>query len=461
MPDSNSMIRLSGVGKDYPLFDNPAQRALEQLGFYSRLPQFMRPQFKLHHALSNVSLDIRRGERVGIVGRNGAGKTTLLKLITGALAPTRGEVQVRGEIHSLLQTGLGFDPEFSGADNIRASLNYNKLSERDLQDSYDDIVDFCELGEHLFQPFRTYSAGMASRLQFATATAIRPDILVIDEVLGAGDSYFLLKSAKRMERLALSGCTLLLVSHATQQILHFCERCLWIEEGQIVMDGPALDVCNAYDVFLERRTLAYKLDLPVSDFDLFAETRSVREGSTEAMTGFDAKGAMISTLADGRNVFRWPANRGVKIRSLSLGNGAEEKETFVPGEPIVITMVLQAEETGDYNCRYLVTFWTPRGIRIGRIENDIDRFSLREGETRTVAFNVSPQPLRRGEYLLSFSVYDVGMERSTRHGADVRYDVLAHALQLSVEDESKDGFLVDQPAIVAASLASEARRREG
>jgi lipopolysaccharide transport system ATP-binding protein len=451
MPEAEPIIRLRGAGKDYFLYENPGQRALDQVGFFERLPGFLRPEIRLHHALADVSIDIAAGERVGIVGRNGAGKTTLLKLVTGGIGPTRGEVEVRGEVHSLLQTGLGFDPEFTGAQNIRASLNYNKLPLAELDDAYEDIVSFCELGDHLHQPFKTYSSGMSSRLQFATATAIRPDILVIDEVLGAGDSYFLQKSAKRMEALALSGCTLLLVSHATQQVLHFCERCIWIEEGHVVMDGPALDVCNAYDVFLERRTLAYKLDLPVHEFDLFADKKSAREGAVDSeAAAINAREAMLTRLGDGREVFRWPANRGLKINGLGLGNGAVQKEDFVPGEALVIDIDLRAEEAGDFACRYLVTFWSPRGVRIARIENDLDSFSLGAGQSHSVRFTIPALPLTRGEYLLSFSVYDLQLERSTRHGADVRFDVLAHALRLRVDQRDETSYLIHHPSVWSA-----------
>jgi lipopolysaccharide transport system ATP-binding protein len=459
-----TIISLSGASKDYPLYKNPGQKLLDQFGAYNVLPTFLSKGVETHHALADVDLEIAPGERVGIVGRNGAGKTTLLKLITNSIAPTRGSVVVGGQVHSLLQAGLGFDPEFTGAQNIRASLAYNQLPGEALEEAYADIVAFCELGEHLEQPFKTYSGGMASRLQFATATAIRPDILVIDEVLGAGDAYFLQKSAKRMQKLALSGCTLLLVSHATQQVLHFCTRAIWIEEGRVVMDGPALDVANAYDVFLERRTLAYKLDLPLRDFDLFAQQKSARERGRDIVAP-DAKAAMISTLSDGREVYRWPSNRGVKIDSLVLGDGQQVRDSFSPGDDIVIDISLVAEESGDFSCRYLVTFWTPEGVRIGRIENDVDVFSVKAGERHEVRFTLSPQPLMRGEYLISFSVYDVKLQRSTRHGAYIRYDVLAHALRLKIVSETPDTYIINHPitwsvsgkggqAVIGASHAS-------
>ncbi len=448
MREAAPIISLRRVGKDYPLYASPGQRMLDGMGVYRMLPAFMRPQISLHHALVDATLDIKAGERVGIVGRNGAGKTTMLKLVTGSIVPTRGEVSVKGDVHSLMQTGLGFSQDFTGAENIRASLAYNKLPDSEIEQAYADIVAFCELGDHLEQPFKTYSAGMASRLQFAAATAINPDILIIDEVLGAGDSYFLQKSAKRMEKLARSGTTLLLVSHATQQVLHFCERALWIEEGRIVMDGPALEVANAYDVFLERRTMAYRLKAEGHDTGGPADTDGAG-GPQRSLT---------TRLADGREVYRWPGKPGLKVHSLSLGDGTRQKETFRKGDDIVIDMCLVAEETGQFRCRYLITFWTPKGFRVGRLENEIDEFVLQAGEIHDVSFTIPCQPLVRGEYLLSFSIYGLRDDNSTERGADIRYDVLAHALRLSIDPtDAGHGYLIQHPVGWSAVDAKKAK----
>lgn len=438
MHETLPIIECKGLGKDYLLYRSPGQRALRQLGVFHFLPSFLQPNIPVHSAIAGLDIEIQVGERVGIVGRNGAGKTTFLKLITGAIRPSYGTITVKGEVHSLLQTGIGFDPEFTGSENIRAALQFNKISPEEEELAYHDIVEFCELGDHLHQPFKTYSAGMASRLQFATATAVRPDILVIDEVLGAGDSYFLQKSAKRMDEVALSGSTLLLVSHATQQILRFCTRVLWIEEGQVVMDGPALEVCNAYDVFIERRALAYKLDLPAHEFDLFADKKTIREKVGNAPVSVDAHLAMSSHLEDGRTVYRWPSNRGLKICSLSLNNNDGPSNVFRTGEKIEIGFTLRAEVSGSFKCRYLITFWSPDGVRVARIENDLDEFDIALGETRSVKFVIDDQPIARGEYLLSFSVYDLTYS-TTSHGSDVRYDMLAHALSLRIEDSAESG----------------------
>ena len=203
-------------------------------------------------ALKNVSLTIGKGEQIGVVGRNGAGKTTLLKLLTGNFAPTTGKIAINGTVQALMQTGLGFHPDFTGEENLRSALTYNGLTGAQFKEALADAIEFVELDEFLQQPFKTYSLGMRSRLQFAAATAIHPDILIVDEVLGAGDAYFSGKSAARMKHLTSGGCTLLLVSHSMQQVSQFCQRCIWLEAGEMVMDGPALSVVRAYEEYTRR-----------------------------------------------------------------------------------------------------------------------------------------------------------------------------------------------------------------
>src|ERR1051326_1100641 len=245
MPDQSPAVVLDGITKIYRLYQSPSEQALDIFGL-SRLRFWKKPQYYDHAALEDVSLKVERGDRIGIIGRNGAGKTTLLKLITGNFAPTRGTVTVNGSVQALINIGLGFHPEFTGYENIRSSLVYNGLAESELKSAIDDIVDFVELDEYLHQPIKTYSLGMQSRLYFATATAIQPDILIIDEVLGAGDAYFSAKSADRMKRLTSSGATLLLVSHSMNQILQFCDEAIWIENGRLILRDQSLTVVNAY-----------------------------------------------------------------------------------------------------------------------------------------------------------------------------------------------------------------------
>jgi lipopolysaccharide transport system ATP-binding protein len=432
---SEIALRVEKLCKEYPLYTGPGQMAFDRLGIYRRLPKFLRPKIPTHRALDNISFEVKAGERVGVVGRNGAGKTTLLRLIARSFDPTSGRIDVNGKVHSLMQTGIGFDPEFTGLENIRAAAVWSGLDEAEAKAVVDDVVDFCELGEHLEQPYKTYSAGMSARLQFAVATAIQPQILIVDEVLGAGDTYFMQKSSNRMRRIAESGCTLLLVSHATQQVLQFCDRAIWIEQGRIVMDAPALDVIDAYDVFLERRTVAAKLGR-------LHDVEQDAKGVEDLAVGLE------TALSDGRKVYRWSSRPGLKFNRISLGNGTIDNAVFSAGEDIVVDMELIAERDDDFECRYLLTMWSPRGVRVGRAENKIDRFRLRKGQTRSLRAILPKFPVQFGEYLLSLSLYDLSLDQSTRHNEDVRFDVLAHAMRFSVVPRYlSPAYLAELPAV--------------
>lgn len=276
-------IALSGVGKRYVLYPTRADSLLDALGLAGLVPG-RRRKYQRFWALRGVNLNLPRGSRVGIVGRNGAGKSTLLKLITQNVAPTEGTVEVHGEVQALLQTGTGMHPDFTGYQNIHAALTYQGLTPAEIKDAVADIEDFTELGAFLSQPVKSYSTGMQARLAFATATKVKPDILIIDEVLGVGDGYFLAKSTERIQRLIDSGATVLLVSHAMDQILRFCTEAVWIDRGQVMGHGDAMDIVREYEQYLrlldERRLMARNATRqsggPVADEIPFADALHVR-----------------------------------------------------------------------------------------------------------------------------------------------------------------------------------------
>ncbi|MDP3716245.1 MAG: ABC transporter ATP-binding protein [Acidobacteriota bacterium] len=201
-----------------------------------------------HAALDRVSLDIRRGEKVAIIGRNGAGKSTLLKLITRVIEPSAGVLEVRAQAHALLQIGTGFHPDFTGRQNVYSYLAQLGVVGADAERKFGEIVEFAELEEYIDQPVKTYSSGMGVRLMFATATAITPQLLVLDEVLGVGDAYFAAKSFRRMKSLCEgAGTTLLLVTHDVYSAVKMCERIIWVDRGRILMDGDGGTVVKAYE----------------------------------------------------------------------------------------------------------------------------------------------------------------------------------------------------------------------
>tara|TARA_Y100000739_G_C20612400_1_gene469499 strand:- start:1582 stop:2994 length:1413 start_codon:yes stop_codon:yes gene_type:complete len=246
---NNLSIQLSSVSKRYKLFPS----YLDNLAYLFRLDRFgikYQAEIPEHYALRDINLRIYKGQKIGIIGRNGSGKTTLLKLICQALEPTSGKVSVSGNIQALLNIGLGFHMEDTGYKNIQTSLSCSGLFGKKLKACIDDIKDFCELGNYLYQPMKTYSLGMQSRLMFATATAVTPEILIIDEMLGAGDAYFLAKSKKRITALINSGCTVIVVSHSMSQILELCDRAIWIDKGEIRMNSDTFSVVKSYEEYL-------------------------------------------------------------------------------------------------------------------------------------------------------------------------------------------------------------------
>ncbi|MGH2367469.1 MAG: ABC transporter ATP-binding protein, partial [Chloroflexota bacterium] len=201
-------------------------------------------------ALQDVSFDVRRGEIVGVIGRNGAGKTTLLRLLTGISAPTEGEIEVNYRMSAILELGSGFQPEFSGRDNVFLGGAVLGMDEAEIRRKYDAIVDFAELGAYMDMPFKTYSLGMQARLSFAVAISVEPEILIIDEALAAGDSAFIAKCFERIQQICASGSTVLFVSHNTYLVQRLCGRALWIEDGRLASDGDPAVVTRDYEAAL-------------------------------------------------------------------------------------------------------------------------------------------------------------------------------------------------------------------
>jgi lipopolysaccharide transport system ATP-binding protein len=236
-------IRAVDLKKVYRLYAKPAYRFLDMFGMLGRKAG----AYTEHAALDGVNLEIRRGEKVAIIGRNGAGKSTFLKLVTGVIQPTAGTLQVALDVHALLQIGTGFHPDFTGRENVRAYLAQLGLSGAEAAHRCEDAIAFAELEEYIDQPVKVYSTGMAMRLMFAASTAITPDLLVLDEILGVGDAYFAQKSYERMRELCdRNGSTLLLVTHDIYSATRMCNRVIWLERGTVAMDGAAAEVVEAY-----------------------------------------------------------------------------------------------------------------------------------------------------------------------------------------------------------------------
>lgn len=207
--------------------------------------------YKEFQALNNITFSVSKGEVVGIVGSNGAGKSTLLKIIAGVMKPTSGKVKVNGNVVPMLELGSGFDPELSGRENVFLNGSILGYNEDFLKSKYQEILEFSELGEFIDMPIRNYSSGMLMRLAFSIATVVRPEILIVDEILSVGDEGFQNKSRQRMLELMSGGTTVLFVSHDIKQIQEMCDRVIWLDQHKVKLIGKADEVCEQYKLYWE------------------------------------------------------------------------------------------------------------------------------------------------------------------------------------------------------------------
>ena len=409
-------VQLSGVRKEYRLYDSLKEQAIDVLSL-SWLLFWRSIKYKTFVALDDIDLKIQHGERVGIIGPNGAGKTTLLKLITGNFSPTSGEIEIDGDVQALMHTGLGFHGEFSGYENIRSSLVYNGLSGRELETAIDDIVDFCELGEFLYQPVKTYSLGMRTRLQFAAATAIKPDIVIVDEVLGAGDAYFNAKSSSRMAKLAESGCTLLIVSHSMQQVLQFCKRVIWLDHGRVIEDNVPLPVIKAYE-------------------------RSMHEKRSNLQQNKKAR-----TVSMDEGVSRWVnEDSTLRIKSLTLLNDLGEPSShFEHGDSCTIQIDVQSLKDGEFPCIFVVLIFNSSGVQVTWHLSEKYDLSLKAGQTASASLYFENLLLTGDSYMIStaiFESFDVLNKQKAK-----RYDLLSRSFLFQVaNDYSGTPAILHHPA---------------
>ncbi|MGL5916071.1 MAG: ABC transporter ATP-binding protein, partial [Culicoidibacterales bacterium] len=244
-------MKIEHVDKAYKVYDSERER-LKSL--------FTNQEPKTFQALKDINFTLHRGEVLGILGHNGAGKSTLLKLISGVSQPTNGEITVEGRMASLLELGVGFDPNLTGLENIAFYAKINGFPKEYIADKKQEIIDFADIGEFIYAPVKTYSSGMFARLAFSTTLLFEPDILLVDEILSVGDSRFQLKSFKKMMEYKENGTTIILVSHSIDSIFNFCDRGLWLDHGKQKMFGDVREVVFEYEKFMEGQKMMASLD---------------------------------------------------------------------------------------------------------------------------------------------------------------------------------------------------------
>ena len=245
---SDVAVRVDGLSKCYHIYDRPQDRLTQSLMPRIRrlLSQPEKRYFREFWALRNVSFEIPKGQTIGIIGQNGSGKSTLLQMICGTLTPSSGNIETEGRVAALLELGSGFNPEFSGRDNVYMNAALLGLEKEEIEDRFDDIVRFADIGKFIDEPVKSYSSGMMVRLAFSVQAQIDPDILIVDEALAVGDAKFQAKCFDRLKQLKENGTSILLVTHSSEQIVTHCDSAILLEKGEVLERGKTKLVVNRY-----------------------------------------------------------------------------------------------------------------------------------------------------------------------------------------------------------------------
>lgn len=280
---SEIALTVKGLAKKYFIYDKPHRRLLQMLfGHYGKkfYSEFV--------ALEDISFIVPKSKVVGILGKNGAGKSTLLQIICGTLTPSNGTVEVRGRVAALLELGSGFNPEFTGIENIYLNGQILGLSREEVDAKLAAILEFADIGDFVYQPVKTYSSGMFARLAFSVAVNVEPDLLIVDEALSVGDAWFQHKSMARMRQLMESGCSVLFVSHSIDAVRALCDEAIWLEQGRVKMQGNVTDVTNLYmnDVFIEHNRIVL---LSMKEVVATEESATLPIGTAQDVPELDSK----------------------------------------------------------------------------------------------------------------------------------------------------------------------------
>lgn len=404
--DRRIVIDVNELSKHYRIFKRPGDRFLQKLS--------RRPLYQRHQALDRISFTVARGEVIGILGRNGSGKSTLLQILCRVLQPSAGHVAVQGKVAALLELGAGFNPDFTGIENVYLNASILGLSHSETTRLLDDILAFADIGDFAHQPVKTYSSGMYVRLAFAVAACIEPDILIIDEALAVGDVQFQSKCFRRFEQLVAAGNTVLLVSHSTEQVVRHCSRALLIDAGRLIDDGEPRDIANRY------------LDLLLGTGAAESPTRTSTRTSDIAATPLPNSCESRLELRAGysRSEYRWGQGGG-KVLDIALCQEGDEQHrvSFNTGNRVIITVWVSFEHTVQ---QAVVGFFikTPDGVTVygNNTRNLHPRpLSVDAGECLLVRFHCDFH-IGGGSYLLSVGVSREENDRIVP--MDRRYDCL-------------------------------------
>ena len=355
-------VSVESLSKQYRIYDRPADRLKETL---------TRGRWKAHRefwALKDISFKVEAGTTTGIVGPNGSGKSTLLQIITGTLEPTHGSVSIEGRVAALLELGAGFNPEFTGIENIFMNASLMGFSGAETENLLPEIASFAEIGDFIYQPLKTYSSGMYVRLAFAAAIAVAPQILIIDEALAVGDAVFQHRCMRRIKEMQENGTTILFVSHDPASVRALCNRAILLNHGEKIAEGTPPDVLNRYQKIIMARQQAYEA--------------TAKPAETTANEFSERKVTPLSY------VYRH-GDRSAEVLQVELLDGALRPiELVETGEPLVVRIVYMAHaDLDDVVCGFLIR--NRHGIHVYGTNTEIQEVPferVKRGELTEVTF---------------------------------------------------------------------------
>ncbi|MGQ5790871.1 ABC transporter ATP-binding protein [Serratia sp. IR-2025] len=407
-------LLIKNISKKYKMYDSPKQRFLD-LFTNGRLGKN-----KEFYALRDFSLDVKKGEAVGVLGKNGAGKSTLLQILAGIIPPSSGSVTVNGNVSALLELGAGFNPEFTGRENIALSSTIYGVTLT--SEKIQQIIDFADIGIFIDQPVKVYSSGMFIRLAFAISSQMEPDILIVDEALSVGDLQFQTKCLRLIEKLRANGCTFIFVSHSPRMVELFCDRAIWLQDGKVKLDGEPKKVVRAYENFMVG---GLKKTSSTDNEDVIAE-----ENNIENFLPITSRNHVES-------------KDGFSLSAVKVNINESWNPTSMLSEKLSLTMDVKYQLKNEVNKPlWAIGLFNDLNQPVFHFNTDNSHVEFSEGETDrlsgTVRFTAEIPKVRPGEYLLAIGLDD---------GVPGNSEVLVHvydALKISIhsnDDSPQAGYI--------------------
>lgn len=399
------VIKVENVTKEYKIYKKPIHKILFNLA-----PKFYESKVSNFRALNNISLEIPKGATVGIVGRNGSGKSTLLQIITGTLNPTLGNVNINGRISALLELGAGFNPEFTGRENVYLNGAILGLGRKEIDEKFDSILEFSEIGEFIDRPVKTYSSGMFVRLAFSVAAFVDPDIMIIDEALSVGDEKFQRKCYNYLENLKEKGCTILFVSHSMRVVEQLCDYAYLLDNSNLIAEGEPKEIIDKYHMLLYSQENAHYQALNAVENEKAEKNVVSDDGDTV-------------TKSSSKN------EKAVFIENVTMYNDFEESYVFNTGSKSTIKLAIQSSIDAS-NVLVGLRIKTTQGIEVYG--------------TSTFYHNIQLDFKKDKKYLISFNqdlmlvagTYHISVAIAKQEGKNdmIYYDKLSDYLLFKVDE---------------------------